>query len=53
MGSGEAIDAVEKFIETLQKIDFQQMFSWLPSSFAGAVISVIGVLIALRLLDCI
>ena len=49
----QIIDNVDSFIETLQSLDWNQMTSWLPDAFAGAVVSIVGVLIALRLLEAL
>ena len=42
---------IDTFITQLQSIDWNHITSWLPETFAGAVISIVGVLIALRILE--
>ena len=49
----QIIDNVDTFIDQLQSIDWNNITSWLPDAFAGAVISIVGVLIALRLLEAL
>ena len=49
----QIVDSLETFITQLESIDWTRITSWLPETFAGAVISIAGVLVALRILESI
>ena len=49
----QIVDNIDQFITQLESIDWSHITSWLPDTFAAAVISIVGVLIALRVLEAL
>ena len=49
----QIVDNIDQLITQLESVDWTHLTSWLPDAFAAAVISIVGVLIALRILEAL